>query len=120
MNIPASDASIPVLTQVLEQSSAPAAAVTAASAPCPIPTLGAIAGDEWAQVEREISERVLHQIQERVDLVLDHRIKDGVAVALQKVTEEITTEIRRGLQITLRDVIARAVAQEISRLQAKK
>lgn len=128
MNIPASDASIPILTQVIEQAPAARAAMSP-QAEAPRQNSAAIplelarpesASTEWTQIEREISERVLRQIQGRIDFVLEHRIKDGLAEALQRMTDEMTAEIRRGLQITLEDVIARAVAQEIARLQANK
>ncbi len=129
MNIPASDASIPILTQVIEPASGARAAVPPQAEaprqnPAAIPRLELArpesASTEWTQIEREISERVLRQIQGRIDFVLEHRIKDGLAEALQRMTDEMTAEIRRGLQITLEDVIARAVAQEIARLQANK
>ena len=129
MNIPASDASIPILTQVIEPASGTRAAVPPqAEVPRQNPAANPRAEQarpepasrEWMQIEREISERVLRQIQGRIDFVLEHRIKDGLAEALQRMTNEMTAEIRRGLQITLEDVIARAVAQEIARLQANK
>ncbi|MBS1186369.1 MAG: hypothetical protein H6R04_387 [Burkholderiaceae bacterium] len=126
MNIPASDASIPVLTQVLDapppkpparpsddvKTGHPAGLAAAASAES--------ASEEWAQIERVLNERVLRQMQGRIDFVLEHRVKDGLAEVLQKVSEELTVEIRRGLQATLADIVARAIAQEIARLQARK
>ncbi|MEO8408226.1 MAG: hypothetical protein ABI476_07340 [Oxalobacteraceae bacterium] len=78
-----------------------------------------IAGSDgqWQALEHKISERVLRQLQNRIDFVLEHRVKDGVADALQLAVEGIAAEIRRGLHHTLEDVIARAVAQEIAHLQ---
>ena len=122
----ASDANIPVLTQVIEAPLPRTAMRTQPEAPLSHPSgLAAAASqesasEEWAQIERTLNERVLRQIQGRIDFVLEHRVKDGLADALQRVTEELTAEIRRGLQVTLEDVVARAIAQEIARLQTTK
>ena len=72
---------------------------------------------QWDALEHKISERVLHQLQNRIDFVLEHRIGDGLADALQQAVEAMTAEIRRGLHHTLEDVITRAVSQEIAHLQ---
>jgi hypothetical protein len=83
------------------------------------PTIG------WSAEEREIlelqlNERILRQLQGRIDFVLEHRVRDSLADVLQTAIEGLTSEIRRGLHQTLEEVIARAVAQEIARLQTPK
>lgn len=77
----------------------------------------AASDDQWEALERKISERVLHQLQNRIDSVLEHRVRDSLADALQLAVDDMAANIRRGLHQTLEDVIARAVAQEISHLQ---
>jgi hypothetical protein len=137
MSQPPNDAGIPVLTEVIAD--APAAPITPPSAAVPpmpadkaasmppkstAPTTADIsfAGDEekWERLERDIKERVLLQIQERVDFVLEQRVRDSLADVLQTAVEGLATEIRNGLQHTIQDVVARAVAQEISRLHSSK
>lgn len=71
-------------------------------------------------LEHIMNERVLHQVQERIDFVLEHRIRDSLADALQISLEGLTAEIKRGLQKTLEEVISRAVSEEIARLQSMK
>ena len=71
-------------------------------------------------IENEVMENVLHQLLGRIDFVLEQRVRDSLADVLQTTVGSLATEIRQGLQQTLEDVIARAVAQEITRLQTTK
>lgn len=91
-------------------------AVVAAITATDMPPLAASA-DQWQALERKINERVLYQLQNRIDSVLEHRVRDSLADALQLAVDGIAANIRHGLHLTLEDVIARAVAQEIAHLQ---
>lgn len=141
MNNDALDPTIPVLTEIIgrkdfnDAASAPApssswfsteqdesSAAHAATEPIvQVDILNAppLAGSEaqWDALEHRISERVLRQLQNRIDFVLEHRIADGLTDAVQQAVEAMTAEIRRGLHHTLEDVITRAVSQEIAHLQ---
>lgn len=75
---------------------------------------------DWEQLQNKLSERVLRQLQGRIDFVLEQRIRDSLADVLQLAMSGLTSEIKRGLQHTLEEVIGRAVAQEIARLQNQK
>ncbi|NMM36385.1 MAG: hypothetical protein HHJ09_02575 [Glaciimonas sp.] len=142
-NNDALDASIPVLTEIIEQGQifidaeaapsppSPALMLPAAlrpdadettEAPDPIDVLAptTISDSQWEALERKISERVLSQLQARIDFVLEHRVRDSLADALQLAVEGMAAEIKRGLHHTLEDVIARAVAQEITHLKTNK
>lgn len=129
MSQPPNDAGIPVLTEVIADAPAATVPPTAGKAPLTppksaVPAIADIApaGDEekWERLERDIKERVLLQIQERIDFVLEQRVRDSLADVLQTAVEGLATEIRNGLQHTIQDVVARAVAQEISRLHSSK
>jgi hypothetical protein len=75
---------------------------------------------EWAVLENSLSERILHQLQSRVDFVLEQRIKDSMAEVLTSALHDLTNEIRIGLHDTIEKIVARAVSQEITHLQAQK
>ena len=75
---------------------------------------------DWAQLQSKVAEQVLRQLQGRIDFVLEQRIRDSLADVLQLAMIGLTGEIKRGLQHTLEEVIGRAVAQEIARLQNQK
>lgn len=134
MNNDTLDASIPVLTEIIAQEPdfvAAKAALLPPSPPTPsLPDAGqadedadpatpaaTLSDSQWESLERQVSARVLSQLQNRIDFVLEHRVRDSLADALQLVVEGMAAEIRRGLHHTLSDLIARAVAQEIAHLQ---
>lgn len=75
---------------------------------------------EWDVLERRLSERILHQLQDRVDSVLEQRIRDSMAEVLQRALADLTDELHKGLQRTLKQVVARAVSEEVAHLQAQK
>lgn len=144
MQNPPFDQSIPVLTEVIEgaldrtptPAPAPApdpapAAITTAPTTTPLTNgeLGAqleaqaVSGwneNDWSILERRLSERILHQLQERVDFVLEQRVKDCMAEVLQRALSELTGELRCGLEQTMEKIVARAVLQELTHLQARK
>ena len=136
---PAFDASIPVLTEVVADSPAPAAPVAlaapAAAATVAIATGSAgdddaespealerraadrWSGEQWSVMERRLTERVLQQLQGRIDFVLEQRLRDGIAEAVDKAMAGFSAEIRTSLHQSLGQVVTRAVSQEIAHLQ---
>lgn len=75
---------------------------------------------EWDLLQYKLSDRILRQLQGRIDFVLEQRVRDSLADVLQVAMVGLTSEIKRGLQHTMEEVIGRAVAQEIARLQTLK
>ena len=80
----------------------------------------AMSEDEWQRMERRVRERVLGQLLSRTDAMLEERIRASVAGVLQQAVDGLATTLRASLHKTLEDVVSRAVAQEISRLQSTK
>lgn len=132
MNNSTLDAGIPVLTEIIvapalaesgdARSVDPSPGTASADAPMAMePAISDSGTDEESQqLEREISERVLHQLLERIDFVLEQRVRDSLADVLQLAMTGLTNELRQGLQEMLEDVVTRAVSQELSKLQATK
>jgi hypothetical protein len=134
------DASIPVLTEVVADSAAPSAPA-ASNAPAAAATVGATtdtsaaddavetpealerraadrwSGEQWSVMERRLTERVLQQLQGRIDFVLEQRLRDGIAEAVDKAMAGFSAEIRTSLHESLGQVVTRAVSQEIAHLQ---
>ena len=125
MSNQAFDASIPVLTEVFDKEEAPAPAA-------PLPVQGTLHADleqraidtwsepEWTLLERRLSERILQQLQGRVDFVLEQRLKDSMEEVLRHAVAGLTAEIQQGLQQTIEKIVVRAVAQELTHLQTLK
>jgi hypothetical protein len=127
------DAGIPMLTEVINTPIADDTGIDAQSPSTPntvptaleiedVPELTSVllSDEELRRFEHEICERVLQQLLDRIDFVLEQRVRDNLADVLQTAVDHLATDIRQGLQRSLADVISRAVTQEISRLQALK
>lgn len=106
----------------------PAAAVAPAAMEWPAPVAEAPAAppppamseEEWQRMERRVRERILGQLLSRTDAMLEERIRASVAGVLQQAVDGLAATLRASLHKTLEDVVSRAVAQEISRLQSTK
>jgi hypothetical protein len=75
---------------------------------------------QWERLEREVRERVLRQVLDRIDFVLEQRVRDSLADVLQLAVENLAAEIKGGLHHSIKDVVTRAVSQEITKLQGTK
>ena len=93
---------------------------TSANPPITSPSADPELSEEWEKLEKIIYENVLKHILTRVDFVLEHRVRDSLADALQNAVENLTSEIRLGLTHSLHDVITRAINQEISKVQSSR
>jgi hypothetical protein len=65
--------------------------------------------------EEQLVQRVLLELQRHVDLMLEFRLREALAPVLARATQTIVDEARGELSATLRDVVGRAVAQEVAR-----
>ena len=125
---PAFDASIPVLTEIVAEPIVPDVPVTP---PAPVTDAAPHAapealerravdhwsGEQWSVMERRVTERVLQQLQGRIDFVLEQRLRDGIADAVDKAMASFSADIRSSLGDTLSDVVTRAVSQEIAHIR---
>lgn len=75
---------------------------------------------QWNLLERRLSERILQQLQGRVDFVLEQRLRDSMEDVLKHAMAGLTEEIQDGLQQTIEQIVRRAVAQELIHLQTLK
>jgi hypothetical protein len=111
---PGSQPRVPTLTEVIEvgvDSMLPADTV--------LPE-GAEAADAPVRIdEAELVQRVLADVQRQIDLMLEYRLREALAPALARLSEALVHEVRDELASTLRDVVVRAVTQELSRHRAR-
>lgn len=75
---------------------------------------------QWDAVEAQVTEAVLKGLQGRIEGMIDQRLGDTVGLLLQEALGGLSAELKLRLRETLRDVVQRAVAQEISRLRSEK
>lgn len=127
------DHNIPVLTEVFSerQQERRAADSTPAAGPAPVVqdnvnadletrAIGNWTEPQWNLLERRLSERILQQLQGRVDFVLEQRLRDSMEDVLKHAMAGLTEEIRGGLQQTIEQIVVRAVQQELIHLQTLK
>jgi hypothetical protein len=62
---------------------------------------------------------VLLDVQRQIDLMLETRLRETLAPALARLTDALIRETRNELASTLRDVVVRAVSQELSRHRSR-
>jgi len=119
---------LPTLTDIIETPQAPVA--SAAVAPLddednfelPVAQRETVAQPtlsrhDWERLEAEVREKVLQQLQDRIDFVIEQRVRDGLADVLQTAVEGMAAQIRNGLHQTLDEVISRAVSLELVKLK---
>ncbi len=121
---PLPPARVPTLTEVVKLPEAMPAAVPAVSPtahartePAPLEPLEPAAPAAPARLpdEEELVQRVLADLQRQIDLMLEIKLREALAPALTRATDALMREARTELASTLRDVVSRAVAQEIAR-----
>lgn len=114
-------ARLPTLTEVMQEGrGVPALRRVSEAAAPPVPERtaeAAAAADPGGTPvdEARIVEAVLSGLQQRVDLMLEYRLREALAPLLARATDAILQETRVELAHTLRDVVARAVGQELAR-----
>lgn len=97
---------VPTLTEVVHSGPAPLApAATTPAAPAP-----AMA---WPQSQEQLAQRVL----QRVDLVLERRVREAIAGAVLEQTQALVPLLRERLDTVVRELVAQAVAEEIAARQ---
>ena len=115
---------VPTLTEVIELP----AFVRSGDAPRPMPMPIAQAASAVAQEsvaafpvidEEHLVQRVLTDLQRNADLMLEYRLRQALAPAMARLGDALVNEVREELVVTLRDVVARAVSQELARQRGR-
>lgn len=114
---------VPTLTEVVVLPDAP---------PMPVPMpleadvmIPAAAADASAPVappplsDEQLIQRVLADVQHQVDLMLEYRLREVLTPILTRAADAVIRDARGELASSLRDVVARAVAQEMSRHRSR-
>ncbi|MEO8059369.1 MAG: hypothetical protein ABI671_13700 [Burkholderiales bacterium] len=65
--------------------------------------------------EEQLSQRVLADLQHQIDLMLEVRLREVLTPMLQRAADSVVRDARGELASTLREIVARAVAQELAR-----
>lgn len=69
--------------------------------------------------EAQMTQRVLVEVQRQIDGMLEYRLRETLAPILARTSEALVRELRQELSKTMRDVVSRAVAQEVVRQRSR-
>jgi hypothetical protein len=111
---------VPTLTEVVdwpEPGAAPTSS-TAGDAPARATTEpggGSAHVAPASLTEEQLTQRVLIDLQRQMDLMLDYRLREVLTPLLARAADGIVREARSELASALRDILERAVAQELAR-----
>ena len=115
---------VPTLTEVVDPPRSPLAAPPPADPPAEAPTpptqeatvaLAPARIEPHSIDEAQLVEKILADLQRQIELMLEYRLREVLAPALARATESLVRDARVELASTLRDMVARAVAQELLR-----
>lgn len=67
---------------------------------------------------RAIEDEVMAELAQRIDLMFEYRLREALAPTLARAADLLIREAREEVALTLRDVVSRAVAQQIARRRA--
>jgi hypothetical protein len=68
--------------------------------------------------EARLVEQVLADLLLRIDVMLEHRVRDALAPAFARAADALIREMREVLTATLRDTVTEAVERELARRAA--
>lgn len=69
-----------------------------------------------ARIDEEmLTQRILADLQRKIDLMLEHRLRTALTPMVERLTQTLAHESRDELALTLRDMVADAVSQELLR-----
>ena len=113
---------VPTLTEVVAWPQAPAPQLRDAqislpaveAQPAEADMLGG-AAPRLRVADEAMIQAVLVEVQRQVELMLDYRLREALTPLLNRAADNLVREARTELASTLRDVVARAVAQELAR-----
>ncbi|RPH67181.1 MAG: hypothetical protein EHM83_02150 [Burkholderiales bacterium] len=99
------DDAIPMLTEVVE---------VPRYDPSELPrTLTAI---DWSQLALRVQENVLERLLSRSDALLDAQLRSSLQTLIGRATESLAAELATTLEQLIRDLVARAVTEELTRV----
>lgn len=91
---------VPTLTEVVEQT------------PMLVPTAGNVDSANLAVAELE--DQLLHRLMQRIDLILERRLREAVGQLILEHTETLAPRLREEIEAVVRQSVSQAFAQEVA------
>ncbi len=61
-----------------------------------------------------LDDQIIHRVMQRVDLVLERRLREAVAQVILAQTQTLAPRLREEIDLVVRESVSQAVAQELS------
>lgn len=74
---------------------------------------------DWGELAQKVRENVLERLLRRSDALLDSQIQATLTPVLERAAEAVAQEMHDAMTRMIRDVVARAVTEELTRLHAE-
>lgn len=88
---------VPTLTDVVQQ----------------VGQFGSRPPDVDAQNAVQLEDQIVHRVMQRVDLVLERRLREAVAQVILSHTQTLGPRLREEIELVVRESVSQAVAQEL-------
>lgn len=112
---PTQPGALPVLTEELEHPAPAAEVPTIPDTAAPVRAPSTPSEPELPLDARAIEDEVMAELGQRIDLMFEYRLREALAPTLARAAELLIREAREEVALTLRDVVSRAVAQQLAR-----
>ncbi|MDO5057916.1 MAG: hypothetical protein Q4E06_11425 [Lautropia sp.] len=74
---------------------------------------------DWGELAGQVRENVLERLLRRGDILLDAQVSQALAPVISRAIETMSRDMHDTLNRLIRDIVARAVTEEITRLHAE-
>ena len=74
---------------------------------------------DWGDLGQRVRENVLERLLRRSDALLDAQLQNTLTPVLERAAETVAPELHDALNRMIRDIVARAVTEELTRLHAE-
>ena len=65
----------------------------------------------------QLEDQIVHRVMQRVDLVLERRLREAVAQVILSQTQTLGPRLREEIELVVRESVSQAVAQELPQQQ---
>jgi len=74
---------------------------------------------DWAELGERVRANVLERLARRTQALLDAQLRETLQPVIDRTVESVAAELRASLPLLVRDVVARAVNEELTRVHAE-
>jgi hypothetical protein len=74
---------------------------------------------DWSSLAERVRENVTERLGRRSQLMLDELLRDSLQAVVDRAADSLAAELRGSLSQMVRDIVARAVTEEITRVHAE-